>query len=73
MEPISVIIWRFVRGAVASAIAQTVVIQIDWTNPDLAVRTLIAAFVSGFLLALSKALRNSDMSKNTPIVEKLPI
>ena len=73
MEPIRVIIWRFVRGAVASAIAQTVVIQIDWTNPDLAVRTLIAAFVSGFLLALSKALRNSDMSKNTPIVEKLPI
>ena len=70
METVSVIIWRFVRGAVATAIAQTAVLQIDWSNPEQAIRALFVAFISAFLLALSKAVRNSDLSKKLPIIEK---
>ena len=73
MEPISVIIWRFVRGAVATALAQTAVIQVNWNDPQQAFNALAISFASAFLLALSKATRNSGLSIKAPIIEKLPV
>ena len=63
-------IWRLIRGAVATAAAQTVALNVDWSNPEVAIRTLIASFVAGFLLALSKGIRTST---NNSMVSKLPI
>jgi len=56
------IIWRFIRGsfsaAVGSVFTQTYLLGLDWTKPKQAVQTVLVALVSGFLLALSKAIRD---------------
>jgi len=64
------VVWRLVRGSVATAFAQTLVLQVNWSDPAAAWRTVIASFVAGFLLALSKGIRSS--TDNT-MVGKLPI
>ena len=64
------IVWRLLRGSVATAFAQTVILSVDWSNPEMAMRTLVASFVSGLLLALSKSIRAST---NNSMVNKLPI
>ena len=64
------VVWRLVRGSVATAFAQTVVLNVNWAEPEIAIRTLIASFFAGLLLALSKGIRsNTDNS----MVSKLPI
>ena len=70
MDTLKVTLWRLVRGAIAAAAAQTFALQVDWANPDVAVRTLVASFVTGFILALSKAARNT--SENA-VIQKLPV
>ena len=70
MENIKSVVWRLVRGAVATAIGQTVVLQVNWADPEMAMRTLVASFVAGFLLALSKGIRartDNSMVNNIPI------
>ena len=64
------IVWRLVRGSVATAFAQTVILSVDWNNPEMAMRTLVASFVSGLLLALSKGIRSST---DNSMVNKLPV
>ena len=68
-------IWRIVRTAVGVAIAETVIIKVDWNNPEVAVRSLIVAFVSGFFVALSKVLRDNfgNEDKSRGILNKLPL
>ena len=64
------VVWRLVRGSVATAFAQTVVLNVNWAEPEIAIRTLVASFIAGLLLALSKGIRsNTDNS----MVSKLPI
>ena len=60
--------WRTLRGVVATAVAQTVVLQVDWSNPEVATKALVASFVAGLLMGLSKVLR--DWSDNK-FVQKL--
>ena len=68
-------LWRFIRVAVGVAIAETVIIKPDWTNPELAVRSLVVAFVSGFLVALGKVLRDGfgNEDKSEGLLNKLPL
>ena len=64
------VVWRLVRGSVATAFAQTVVLNVNWAEPEIAVRTLIASFIAGLLLALSKGIRartDNSMVNNIPI------
>ena len=56
------IVWRFVRGSFASAagsvFTQSYLLGLDWTKPKQAAQTIAVALISGFLLALSKAIRD---------------
>ena len=67
-------LWRLLRGAVATALGQTVIIACGvqtfdiiacytniiakWGNLETAVAMIGAAFVSGFLMALGLAIRD---------------
>ena len=57
------VIYRFVRGAVATAIATTFslsfILNLDWSKPKNAIAVLIATFLSAFLMALGKAIRDN--------------
>lgn len=67
-------LWRAVRTAVATAIAQTVATKVDWTNFDSAWRTVAVSFVAAFLVALSLAVRDLLAPDNPgAMVQKLPI
>lgn len=69
------VIWRLVRGAVATAVVQTFALQTDWTNLDQALRVVIISLVTGFLLALGKALRDEFGNKDTSkgVINKMPL
>lgn len=67
-------VWRLVRGAVATAAAQSLALNVDWTNSDVAYKTLAISFVSGFLMALGVAIRDELGGKDkSATVHKLPI
>ena len=67
-------IWRLVRGAVATAAAQTLATQVDWSNPQIAEKTLAVSFVTGFLMALSLAIRDQFGGDNkASAIQKLPV
>lgn len=51
-------VWRFVRTAFSTALAQTLVIQVNWTEPQVAFRTLVVSLISGFFTALALAVRD---------------
>ena len=71
------VIWRVARAIVASAVAQTLIIQVDWSKPDIALKTLLVSFSTGILMGLSKYLRTSDLGdeKTTTgqVIQKLPV
>lgn len=52
------VLWRLGRVAVATAAAETIVLKVDWSDPEVAVRAVVAAFVGGFIVALGKGLRS---------------
>lgn len=66
--------WRLVRGAAGTAIAQTLTLQVDWSEPKTAMAALAVSFLSGFLMALGLAVRDffSDGDKSS-LVQKLPV
>ena len=72
-EGIITLVWRFVRGVVATSLAQTVLLNVDWTNPEVATRTLVVGLISGFLLALSKAVRATDTGEKNVLIKNLPL
>ena len=53
------VLWRTFRAVVASALAQTVVLQVDWNDPTKAVNALWVSFVTGVLMGASKFLREN--------------
>jgi hypothetical protein len=54
----AIILYRGVRAAVAAGIAQAFILQPDWSNQDEAIRVVCVAFLSGFVVALGKWLRD---------------
>jgi hypothetical protein len=52
------ILYRGARVAIVTAFTQTVALQVDWTKPDVAIRTLVVSFVSGFLISLGMWARD---------------
>lgn len=73
-----VLLWRFVRTGVSAGISSVVLLNVtirpDWSNFDIVIKTLGAAFFSGFISAVALAIRDdlSDGDKNAKI-QKLPL
>lgn len=66
--------WRLIRGAVATAAAQTLTLQVDWSKPEIAYKTLVISFTSGFLMAVGVAIRDEIGGKDkSAVVHKLPV
>lgn len=66
------ILYRGVRGAVVTAMTQTLVLKVDWSNPQEAVKAFGVSFLSGFMVALGMWVR--DLMGETNIVSKtMPI
>ncbi len=66
--------WRLIRGAVATAAAQSLTLQVDWTKPEIAYKTLAISFISGFFMAVGVAIRDELGGKNkASVVHKLPV
>ncbi len=51
------IVYRAVRASVGAGIAQAIVLQPDWSNPQEAAKLLAVAFGTGFIVAFGKWLR----------------
>lgn len=67
-------VWRLVRGAVATAAAQSLALNVDWTNTEVAYKTLAVSFSSGFLMALGVGIRDQlGGNDKTSTIHKLPI
>lgn len=62
--------WRAIRTAVSAALAQTLALNVDWTDPVEASKTLAVSFVSGFLVALGMKIRDA---KDNELTKKLLI
>lgn len=54
----AIIVYRGVRAAVGAGIAQALILQPDWSNKDIAIRTIAVAFIAGFSVCLGKYLRD---------------
>ena len=72
------VLWRTFRAIVASALAQTFVLQVDWNDPTKAVNTLWVSFVTGILMGTSKFLRENFEGKKSEtttgtVIHKLPV
>lgn len=69
------VLYRLVRGAVATALAQTLALQVDWAKPEVAIKALAVSFVTGFLLALGKTIREiyGADNKDGKVDRMLPI
>jgi len=63
------ILYRGVRYAVVSSLSATFILKVDWTKPEEAMRTLIASFVGGFVIAFGMWLR--DRLGETNIISKV--
>lgn len=68
-------LWRIGRGAFITASMQALVLQPDWSKPDQALKVLGVAFLSGFVFALGKGIREEWGNDNPEkgLINKLPI
>ena len=66
-----VLLYRVVRGAFATALTQTLLLNPDWAKPEEAIKVLAVSLVSGFLLALGKAVRDEFGDEKYNKVDKL--
>lgn len=53
------VVYRLVRAAIVTAVAQTVAMSVNWSNPEQATRTVAVSLSVGFLLALGKGIRDT--------------
>ena len=72
------ILYRGVRGAIGAGIAQTLLLQPDWSQPEEAIRTLAVAFLAGFLPAFGMWVRdwldeNLGQDEKSVIARTMPI
>ena len=54
----AIIVYRSVRAAVGAGIAQALILQPDWSKQDEAIRLICVSFLTGFIVALGKYLRD---------------
>jgi len=59
----AIALYRGVRAAIGAGMAQAIVLQPDWNNPNEALKVLFTAFVAGFIPAFGKWLRDLLDSK----------
>lgn len=77
------VLWRTGRAIVASAVAQTLIIQVDWTDPTKALQTLWVSFVTGIFMGASKFLRENfgdepdipkkEQTTTGTVINRLPV
>ena len=73
-----VLAWRFIRTGISGGIGMVVLLNVtikpDWSDAELQLKTISAAFVSGFISAVALAVRDwfSDGNKSAKI-QKLPL
>lgn len=68
------IVWRGFRAAVASGVGAVVVLKVDWSDPEVAVRLVAGAFLSGFLVSAGMWVRDILGSKQgTKLIDKIPL
>ena len=66
--------WRLIRTALATALVQTLALNVDWSNPEQAARTLLISFGAGFLTALGAGIRDHFGNKSkTGMIHKIPV
>ena len=51
------VVWRLFRGSVSAALADVFLLRPDLSDPEEAVKLVIASFAVGFILAFGKTLR----------------
>lgn len=68
-------LWRVGRAALITATTQALVLQPDFSKPENAAKILGVAFISGFLFALGKGIREEwgDEDPSKGVINKLPI
>lgn len=59
------ILYRGIRTAFTAALTQTLVLKVDWTNPQEAFKTMGVSLLSGFIVALGMWLRDLMGDKST--------
>mgnify|MGYP001618524392 CR=1 FL=1 len=74
----AITLYRGVRAAVGAGIAQAIILQPDWTDPKAAGRTLLVAFLAGFVTAAGKMIRDwldneMDIDEKSIIAKSMPI
>jgi len=52
------IFYRGIRAAIGAGLAQAILLRPDWSKPEEAGKTLLVAFVAGFLPAFGMWLRD---------------
>lgn len=63
------ILYRGVRGALITALTQTLVLKVDWTQPDQALKAMGVSLLSGFIVALGMWIR--DLLGETNVISKV--
>lgn len=72
------ILYRGIRGAVGAGIAQVLILRPDWVIPEEALRTLIIAFLAGFIPAFGMYVRDLldkyfDQDEKSLVQRSMPI
>ena len=72
------VFYRGIRAAVGAGLAQTILLRPDWSKPEDAGKTLLVAFVAGFIPAFGMWLRDwldSEMGfdEKSIIAKAMPI
>lgn len=63
------VLYRGVRTALVTALTQTLVLKVDWTNPQETLRAMGVSLLSGFLVSLGMWLR--DQLGETNVISKV--
>lgn len=72
------IFYRGIRAAVGAGIAQAILLRPDWSVPEEALRTLLVAFLAGFIPAFGMWLRDwldaqFDQDEKSLVQRAMPI
>ena len=63
------VLYRGMRTALVTAMTQTLVLQVDWSKPEEALRAMGVSLLSGFLVSLGMYFRDLLGEKN--VVSKI--
>lgn len=67
-------LWRLFRGAMAAGLSQALLIQPDFSDPQVAGKVVLLSFITGFIMAIGKAIRDLfDEQDKSSMLNKMPI